>query len=327
MNSQLTNINSLCICKEYLCKYIEDLHTIVPCGHLIHERCIEKYITKKECPTCKRGIEEIISYTQIARMIVQKNYKYYQNYIDMTAVKNKSNYGNISYSKLLRQSLHNIITVSDLLTISSFKNAVSLSRHILDKYNIEVSMINKDKLLLNKSKVIIANHTSYLDSLIIFNKFKCGFLASSELNNIWYAKNISKHIPLVKLNRTNKETNTVDKMKEFLSKNKSLCLFPEGMITHPKTLIKFRTGAFNTGHPIQPIILNYDQFVYSEDYTKYLLKLLSQKNKIKVTVTVLDPVYPPFTAEKIEEVRHAMAKAGNFALSNVSNRDIRDTTN
>ena len=49
---------------------------------------------------------------------------------------------------------------------------------------------------------------------------------------------------------------------------------------------------------------------------------MMSQNSITVTINILDPVYPPFTPEKIEWVRDLMARQGNFAKSNISNRDI-----
>jgi 1-acyl-sn-glycerol-3-phosphate acyltransferase len=119
------------------------------------------------------------------------------------------------------------------------------------------------------------------------------------------------------------DKNTVKKMHDYIRDNKDLCIFPEGLITHPNILCRFRTGSFHTGFPVQPIIVKYNPHVYDNSATKFLLKAMSQEG-ITATVQILDPVYPPFTQEKIEIVRHMMAEAGNFAISRVSNRSVKD---
>ncbi len=121
-----------------------------------------------------------------------------------------------------------------------------------------------------------------------------------------------------------KSKNTVGKITKFMDENKkSVCLFPEGFLTHPKTIGRFRTGAFNTGYPVQPLIIRYNPVLNDDNPVFLFAKIFSQK-KIEVNVQVLDLEYPPFDKEKIENIRHKMGRAGNMALSRVSNRDIID---
>jgi 1-acyl-sn-glycerol-3-phosphate acyltransferase len=317
------NINSTCNCGTLLCMYKEDIATMIPCNHLIHSRCISKInLETGECPICNQILTGVFTYTEVKNMIKKNNFTYYQNYIDMNAVKNKSKYGKVNYFNLLKRSLPLTFSVTQLLNFNSFEEGIKLTDVLLKKLRLDVTVVNEHKLV-DTNKVFISNHSNWTDSIIILNKFKCGFLTSTVIDKIWYTKQMSKHIPLVKVDRSNKNSNTVDKIKDFLKTNKSVCLFPEGVMTHPKTLIKFRTGAFNVGYPIQPIVISYCPYVYNEDSTKAMLKLFSQ-DKIKVTVTVLDMEYPPFNAEKIESIRDKMACAGNFVLSNVSNKDIKE---
>ncbi len=116
---------------------------------------------------------------------------------------------------------------------------------------------------------------------------------------------------------------TVPKIKKFVDKYGSICLFPEGMITHPATLGRFRTGAFNTNYPVIPITINYSKDITDTSILSFIFKLAS-KSKIDITVNIMDPIYPPFDMKKIENIRTSMAFKGNFLLSRVSNRDITD---
>jgi 1-acyl-sn-glycerol-3-phosphate acyltransferase len=129
-------------------------------------------------------------------------------------------------------------------------------------------------------------------------------------------------MPLLFIKR-GKSNNVVKKIKEYVQKNGSLCLFPEGMLSHPNTLIKFRTGAFYTDLPIYPVVIKYKNKIFELNDFNYILKLLSYQS-IDIDVIILKPFYPPFNNNKIELVRKEMAKAGNLLLSRVSNRDIKD---
>ena len=212
--------------------------------------------------------------------------------------------------------------ISDVFSITTEEDIYHILPRILDLANINIKIKGKEKLNNNIKKIYIANHTSYIDSAILFHVLKCGFMAASFTKDIWYLKHLINLLPLLLIDR-GKTSNTVEKLKEFVDTKRSLCLFPEGIMTHQNTLSTFRTGAFMTGHPVQPIILKYKPYIYDTSMNNYITKLFSQE-KITVTMTILDIEQPPFDNNKIEMIRHKMAKAGNFALSRVSNKDVVD---
>jgi 1-acyl-sn-glycerol-3-phosphate acyltransferase len=112
-------------------------------------------------------------------------------------------------------------------------------------------------------------------------------------------------------------------MKRYVKKHGSICLFPEGMISHPDTIIRFRTGAFYVGYPVQPIIIKYEPVIYDNDMDTMIKKLLSSDN-LTITLHILPQQLPPFDDKKIEDIRELMGKTGNIALSRVSNKDMND---
>ena len=117
--------------------------------------------------------------------------------------------------------------------------------------------------------------------------------------------------------------NTVEKIRNYVDKTGSICLFPEGMLTHPSTLTRFRTGAFHVGRPIYPIVLKYKNVISDMSAKDFILKISSSQNET-IEMYILDPFYPPFDDEQIEKVRMAMGRVGGMFLSRVSNRDIKD---
>ena len=209
-----------------------------------------------------------------------------------------------------------------MTNINSKKDADLLKKNILTTCNIKIKIKNYHKLYNKTSKIYISNHTNYLDPLIIYHCFNPGFLASSIIDKMNFVSNISKHVPLLVIDR-GKNNNTVDKIKQYLDENGDLCLFPEGILTYHKILAQFRTGAFNANHPIQPLVIRYKPTIYAISYKEFVLKMLSQP-KIQVEITLLDIEFPPFTKKKINNIRKKMAKEGNFAISRVSNKDIKD---
>jgi 1-acyl-sn-glycerol-3-phosphate acyltransferase len=207
------------------------------------------------------------------------------------------------------------------MTVNSLEQVYNINSQLIAYCNININVVGLNKLYKG-SKVIVANHSCPFDPIILLNVFKCGFLGSEVIKNIWYLQGILPHLPILIIKR-GKTKDTVKRMTKYINKKNDLCVFPEGMTTHPKTLARFRSGSFHTNYPVQPVILQYDPCVADSSYTKLLVKGTTQ-NSIKVTVKILDPVYPPFDGDKIERVREEMGRSGNLLLSRVSSKDIVD---
>jgi 1-acyl-sn-glycerol-3-phosphate acyltransferase len=321
-------INSICGgCNKAISSINDDNYILSPCDHLIHKKCYKKIEKKKsrKCPLCKTDIKLYYSKEILKTLFTQtKKYEYYQKYVDIISMDNFDDYSNTNYIKTLAKSFDIIKLVSNIPLLKNISQTENLCKQLFSTSKIKIIINgNYNALLKDKSpKVYIANHTSYFDGVVMFYLFKCSFLASSFINESIIGKQISSALPLLIINRGDK-SNTVDRMKEYVKNNGSICLFPEGMITHPDTIINFRTGAFNIGYPIYPIVMKYDPVIYDDSVNTFLVKLFSQ-DEIKITVNILPKEYPSFTPEKIEKIRKKMAKVGNMALSRVSNRDIKD---
>ncbi len=317
-------INSTCLCGEYLSKYNEELLMIEPCEHIIHFRCV--HMVDNSCPFCNNDIKIILTFSEIKKMWQMTRYReYYQKYVDMCTIKYGGDQGDVDCLRLLSNIPHIILYTSSLMINDNSAKLKYIMSSMLNRCNIKLK-VKGAKNISAKPMVIIANHTTYIDALVIASIFDCSFLVSSIVKNSWYGSKLAKLFPIIYIERSNKKKNTVQKIQKFINKKqKSVCLFPEGLVTHPKTLARFRSGAFRVGSPVLPVVIKYNPDVYSLDTPSYIFKLFSQK-KIKVTVNILKPEYPPFDTNKIENIRNKMAASSNLALSRISNRDICDTT-
>lgn len=319
-------INSVCICKSSF-TFDYNLVVLLPCEHIFHEKCIDKQNRclnryPNECPfkQCNKMINKIMNFKEVKKRKCSKFYN--QIYVDMLA--------NIKYSDSVDRSIINMfnkipymINQGCILGLFNTKDYLKFAiDRSLDICGINIKITNKHKII-NAPKIIISNHTTYLDPVIMYSVFKCGFLASSIINNIPIVQRLLNDVPIIKINRGEK-SNTVNSIKKFIDQNNTdICIFPEGTIGHCNTLCKFRSGAFNVGYPIQPIVIKYDPIIYDDDYKEALLKIVSV-NKINVEIIVLDVEYPPFNMECIECIRYKMSKAGKLVLSRVSNQFIID---
>lgn len=314
-------INSKCICSINFNLISQNLVVVFPCEHIFHKNCIKS--SKNICLFCENKILKIYSFKEIKNLVLnQKKTNYYQNYVDMLCVKNFSDSSEINKDILFTRCNNIFLLLNQLIWINNKIDVDHLINLLLYQCNIKLKIKNK-KNIYNGKKIIISNHTSLLDAIIIFKIFGCGFLSSAVIKDIPYIYDKLKFIPLLFINR-GKSENTVEKIKDFVqNQEKDLCVFPEGFITHPNIIAQFRTGVFYSECVIQPIILKYKPLINDNDYFKFFFKIFSQ-NIIEVDVTILEIFEPPFNNNKIEMVRTKMAKCGNFALSRISNKDMKD---
>ena len=309
------DINIMCFCKKRL--WGSSIIILEPCEHLAHEKCVKNI---KQCPICKTKIDKIITEKILMKELHDKHtFELWQKYIDVLTVKGYSSPGN-NDPALFFTRLDSLINTSVKFLYSiNYDDASRVINKLIDDCNIKINIIDKHKLN-NSAKVYIVNHTSYLDGYIIDRVCDCRFISSNLILKTALGRKIAKLANMIILDRGKNGSNTVNTMKENLKKGYSITIFPEGMITSPKTLSKFRTGAFMTGFPVQPLLMKYDNPIQSEK-ASFLYYILSQK-ELNITITVLDVCHGPFDKRKIEAIRHDMACKGNMMLSRVSNRGL-----
>jgi len=310
-------LNSICFCNKALSLNKDSILMILPCEHMIHNLCYNNSIYT--CPICNNKIKNIIGIKDAIKM------KDYQKYSDILSVTNYDYNTNINYLGIFGNTISIIDFLLNIPLSNGYEDGKILCKKIFNLNNMKITVYGLNKIK-NEKKVFISNHSSYLDPIILFYILNCGFVASSFVTNNIIGRKLVKIIPTLIINR-GKKTNTVDKMKEYINKNGSICIFPEGMITHPKTISRFRSGAFNTGFPVYPVVILYDNAPADhESMMSYILKICSNK-KIDIKIKILDPYYPingKFDKDTIEEIRYNMSRKGDLLMSRVSNKDLSD---
>ena len=114
-------------------------------------------------------------------------------------------------------------------------------------------------------------------------------------------------------------------MKKYLNNydnqgGDTIIVFPEGILLPPNILGEFRSGAFNTGYPVQPIICKYNQPIFdSNSFKNELLNILSLPD-LTVTLDILSVCHSPFNPIKINNIRNTMANKGNYILSRITTK-------
>lgn len=306
-------INANCVCNTLLITKREHVIMLDPCEHLIHKSCFFEKMCRGKCPYCNTEIKNIIRHSDY-----KINPKLYQKCIDILSVTNFDLYTHYDPLEVITHGTYNFFNIID--TIINLTGGVkTLCNKIFRSGKVSIRL-HGSQLLDSKPKVYIANHTSYLDAFVLSSFLDTYFLSSSQIMKYPFGENIVTLLKLLLIDR-NKSKGTTEIIKTHLGKNKSVCIFPEGMLSHPETLVRFRTGAFNTGYPVQPIVIKYNNVVMDIDPVEFICKIITGSEGGVVDVYILDTYYPPFDIEKI---RRRMARKGKLLLARTSNYDIVD---
>ncbi|KAJ8541027.1 hypothetical protein K7X08_001843 [Anisodus acutangulus] len=188
---------------------------------------------------------------------------------------------------------------------------------------------------LERPGAIVSNHISYLDILYHMSSSFPSFVAKRSVAKLPLVGLISKCLGCVYVQRESKSpdfkgvSGVVNERIREAHQNKSapiMLLFPEGTTTNGDFLLPFKSGAFLSGAPVQPVILSYPYQRLSPAWdsisgVRHVILLLCQfVNYVEVTWL---PVYYPSQQEKddprlyAENVRRLMAHEGNLILSDI----------
>jgi len=156
----------------------------------------------------------------------------------------------------------------------------------------KVKIEGRRKIDRNEAYVIISNHHSLLDILLlnrIWSRFR--WVSKSENFKVPILGPTMRMAKYIEIMRGNKESiiKMMDKSLDTLSRGISIMMFPEGTRSRSEDPGKFKTGAFQlalkAGRPILPVVLHGTGKVLPKKGFRFSSGHL-------LTVKVLDPVYP-----------------------------------
>lgn len=197
---------------------------------------------------------------------------------------------------------------------------------------------SKDETLQDRilqSGAIISNHVSYLDILYHMSASFPSFVAKRSVGKLPLVGLISKCLGCVYVQREDKASGfkgvsgTVSERLQAVSRDKDaplMMLFPEGTTTNGNYLLPFKTGAFLSQTPVQPVILRYPYTRFSPAWdsisgVRHVVFLFCQFiNHLEV---VWLPIYFPSEKEKLDpklyasNVRKWMADEGSLTLADI----------
>ena len=152
--------------------------------------------------------------------------------------------------------------------------------------------------------LIISNHSSWLDIIILGSTFKTTFLSKIEVSKWPVIGKITTAVDMLFINRGKKDaaSQAMSGISKFLSHNRNVAIFPEGTSSGGKKLLNFKPRLFasciDTGCPVQCVIIKYPYknknihpsvpFVRGNSLFLNILRVLFQRDLVaEITITEL----------------------------------------
>jgi len=208
------------------------------------------------------------------------------------------------------------------------RNTTFISRKLLNAFGITVKVINPEKLkvLEKENHLIVSNHVSYTDILVLASCHNFVFITSLEMAANPFLGDITRLGGSLFTNRR-KYTSLPQEISNFadaLRQNFNLVLFPEGTSTNGETIREFKKSLFQTSitaqKPVLPICIHYrtldgvpiknqaqrDIVCWFGDMTflPHFMQII--RHKVEVEVTILDalPYDPAVNRQQLCDIVH-----------------------
>ncbi|TRW89750.1 lysophospholipid acyltransferase family protein [Candidatus Methylobacter oryzae] len=160
----------------------------------------------------------------------------------------------------------------------------------------------KDGELPERRAMLISNHISWLDIIVIGQYLPAYFVAKSDISSWPVIGYLARQGGTVFIRRGDKQhiRATAEKMAWLLKQNGNIVAFPEGTTTKGDEVLHFHSSLFQpallTKSAIQPIVLQYRgaaketaPFVGDDAFVTHLIKILAM-DKIEVRLNFLPAI-------------------------------------
>jgi len=195
-------------------------------------------------------------------------------------------------------------------------------KRLLSIFEIKVEVTGLGTYLMNQKKyLMVANHISWMDIIVIQSIKPCIFVAKSDVASWplfgWVAQMTGTIF--IKRDKVSDIKKALKKMKRRLIK-RSVCIFPEGTSTNGRYLLPFKSNLFqssiDTNKSILPLCLRYEQNNTYSDKAAFVddMSLVDSINKIKqekdiyVIVEVLQPIRPRYNRKELASYTQQMIR-------------------
>jgi len=195
-----------------------------------------------------------------------------------------------------------------------YRNNITFwARKLSKRYNTKLYVHGKPK-----PGFLAANHTSYLDPIVVLSLKSGGAVSKIEVKDYLLFGPIASKVGMLWVNRENNKSRSsvIDSLNKWDAINKPLWIFPEGTTSTFGKLDPFKMGVFkaseNTGHPIQPLVFCYRNKAVDwgrtgleKDLFQSILDFYRNKIRTDVYCFWLDPInVKPGEAKKEADKLH-----------------------
>lgn len=159
--------------------------------------------------------------------------------------------------------------------------------------------ISKEGDLPEQGTLLVSNHISWLDIIVIGQYLPAYFIAKSDISSWPVIGYLAKQGGTIFIRRGDKQhiRTTAEKMVWLLKQNSNIIAFPEGTTTRGDEILNFHSSLFQpallTQSAIQPVALQYQgaakehaPFVGDDGFVPHLIKMLTL-DKIEVRLCFL----------------------------------------
>ncbi len=136
--------------------------------------------------------------------------------------------------------------------------------HILSTMNVRIEHVHPERLEQTQApRLIVCNHMSYLDILVLIETVPALFVTSVELQKTFFLGDIAESggSLFVERRQPSRLKKDLKAVGEVLRGGFNLVVFPEGTSGNGETVMPFRPGLFTVatelGIPIQPLCIKY----------------------------------------------------------------------
>lgn len=204
-----------------------------------------------------------------------------------------------SYGLIIAGGVFPIINL--LCSVNNAKNKRdALKIHWLKRFSAIVNLsITKEGELPESGTLLVSNHISWLDIIVIGQYLPAYFVAKSDILNWPIIGYLSRQGGTIFIRRGDKRhiKATTEKMVWVLKQNCNIIAFPEGTTTRGDEVLGFHASLFQpallTRSAVQPVALQYQgaaeqhaPFIGDDGFIPHLIKMLAL-DKIEVRLSFL----------------------------------------
>jgi 1-acyl-sn-glycerol-3-phosphate acyltransferase len=205
----------------------------------------------------------------------------------------------------------------------------ALKTHWLKRFSAIMNLsVIKEGELPERGTLLVSNHISWLDIIIIGQYLPAYFVAKSDILTWPIIGYLSKQGGTIFIRRGDKKhiKATTEKMVWVLKQNSNIIAFPEGTTTRGDEVLDFHASLFQpallTRSAIQPVALQYQgvaeqqaPFIGDDDFIPHLIKML-KLDKIEVRLCFLPVI------NSSGKNRHSVSlETRNMICGKISNKE------